>query len=287
MPYLTQLADVARRTGYPVTEVAGWKSRGHGPQPAVDGIVCHHTAGPPAGGDYPSLAVVRDGRPGLDGPLSQFGLGRSGRIYVIAAGRCWHNAPSTSTRHDNSSSLGIEAENDGHQPWPPAQLDAYHRLCTELCKELRLPASVVKGHKEVNASKPDPHSLNMNTFLAEVARLMKEDDMPTAKEIADAVYERLSHTVTEDVWAAKEGILAPGQKIDPRTALRQVWAYGKDGYHRQREVLARLDAQNATIRELVGALAQRDGEIDVEALVHRIEVAISGITVRLDVNDSA
>jgi hypothetical protein len=77
MPYLTQLADVARRTGYPVTEVKGWEDRGHGPQPSVQGIVCHHTAGPAAGGDYPSLAVVRSGRPGLDGPLSKFGLGRS------------------------------------------------------------------------------------------------------------------------------------------------------------------------------------------------------------------
>jgi hypothetical protein len=42
--------------------------------------------------------------------LAQYGLGRSGTIYVIAAGRCWHNAPSTSPLHDNSPSIGIEAE---------------------------------------------------------------------------------------------------------------------------------------------------------------------------------
>jgi hypothetical protein len=173
MPYLTQLADVARRTGHPVTEVTGWKSRGHGPQPEVQGIVCHHTAGPAGGGDYPSLRVVRDGRPGLDGPLSQFGLGRSGRIYVIAAGRCWHNAPSTSTRHDNSSSLGIEAENNGSQAWPEVQLDAYRRLCAELCREFGLPASRVKAHREVNTSKPDPHHVDMNAFRAAVAALIK------------------------------------------------------------------------------------------------------------------
>ncbi|MEV4383906.1 peptidoglycan recognition family protein [Streptosporangium sp. NPDC049644] len=235
----------------------------------------------------PSPAVVRDGRPGLDGPLSQFGLGRSGRIYVIAAGWCWHNAPSTSARHDNSSSLGIEAENDGRQPWPSVQLDAYRKLCARLCEEFRLPASVVKGHKEVNTAKPNPHSINMNTFRAEIARLIARDDMPTAKEIADAVYERFTHTVPADVWAAREKILDPGQKVDPRTAFRQIWAYTKDGYARDREILARLDAQNATIRELAGALAQRDGEIDVEALVRRIEAAISGITIRLDVNDHA
>ncbi|QFY15017.1 hypothetical protein GBF35_49490 [Nonomuraea phyllanthi] len=182
MPYLTQLADVARRVGVPVTEVAGWKTRGHGPQPEVQGIVCHHTAGPAGGGDYPSLAVVRDGRPGLDGPLSHFGLGRSGHIYVIAAGRCWHNAPSTSPRHDNSSSIGIEAENDGRQPWPEAQKAAYIRLCAELCREFALPASRVKAHREVNTSKPDPHSIDMNAFRRAVAALLDGGTSPSWTE---------------------------------------------------------------------------------------------------------
>ncbi|MFD0691628.1 peptidoglycan recognition protein family protein [Actinomadura fibrosa] len=192
MPYLTQLAAVARRTGFPVTEVSGWKGRGHGPQPSVQGIVAHHTAGASGGGDYPSLAVVRDGRPGLDGPLSHFGLGRSGRIYVIAAGRCWHNAPSTSAYHTNSASLGIEAENDGRQAWPDVQLDAYKLLCAELCKEFGLPASRVKGHKEVNTEKPDPHSINMTAFRADVARLIEGDDLPLSqddlKKIRDIVW---------------------------------------------------------------------------------------------------
>ncbi|UBU11591.1 peptidoglycan recognition protein family protein [Nonomuraea gerenzanensis] len=172
MPWLVQLAEVARRTGCPVTEVPGWRTRGHGPQPEVQGIVCHHSAGPSAGGDYPSLRVVRDGRADLAGPLSQFGLGRSGRIYLIAAGRCWHNAPSTSGYHDNSSSIGIEAESDGRQPWPEVQLDAYRKLCAELCREFGLSVARVKGHKEVNRSKPDPHSINMNDFREEIAAIL-------------------------------------------------------------------------------------------------------------------
>jgi hypothetical protein len=194
VPYLTQLVDVARRTGYPVSIVGGWQDRGHGPQPAVEGIVCHHTAGATAGGDYPSLAVVRDGRTGLPGPLSHFGLGRSGRIYVVAAGRCWHNAPSTSSNHTNSASIGIEAENDGRQPWPAAQLDAYKRLCAELCREFGLPASRVKAHREVNTGKPDPHSVDMTAFRADVARLIEGDDMPLSdadlKKIYDTVWRR-------------------------------------------------------------------------------------------------
>ncbi|TMS00200.1 N-acetylmuramoyl-L-alanine amidase [Nonomuraea basaltis] len=167
MPYLTQLAKVARRTGCPVTEVSGWKTRGHGPQPEVDGVVCHHTAG------WNDMHVVRDGRPGLDGPLSHIWLRRDGRIFIVAAGRCWHNAPSLSLGHTNSRSIGIEAENDGRTAWPKVQLDAYKRLCAELCREFGLPVSTVKGHKEVNSSKPDPHSINMTSFRKDVAALLK------------------------------------------------------------------------------------------------------------------
>ncbi|MFN2636925.1 MAG: N-acetylmuramoyl-L-alanine amidase [Gemmatimonadaceae bacterium] len=281
MPYLTNLATVARRTGFPVVECPGWESRGHGPQPVVKGVVCHHTAG------RDDMHVVRDGRPGLDGPLSQFWLEHTGRIFVVAAGLCWHNAPSTSPNHTNSNSLGIEAENDGRSPWPEVQLDSYRRLCAAICEEFKLPASAVKGHKEVNTAKPDPHSINMNAFRADVARFIAgEDDMPTAKEIADAVYERMSHTVPGDVWAAREGILEAGQKIDPRTAFRQIWAYGKDGYFVQREILAKLTAQNATIKTLADALAAQDGAVDVDALIGRIRSEIEKVTVRLDVPDS-
>ncbi|MFI6497192.1 N-acetylmuramoyl-L-alanine amidase [Nonomuraea typhae] len=181
MPWLTQLADVARATGFPVTEVGEWKTRGHGPQPSVQGVVCHHTAG------WNDRNVVVHGRPGLDGPLSHIWLQHTGRIWVVAAGRCWHNAPSTSGHHTNSASIGIEAENDGHTPWPQVQLDAYEALCAELCREFGLPASRVRAHREVNKAKPDPHSINMTTFRAHVAQQItspgtpieqQEDDVP-------------------------------------------------------------------------------------------------------------
>ncbi|WP_433435591.1 peptidoglycan recognition protein family protein [Nonomuraea sp. CA-141351] len=219
MPYLTQLADVARSTGSPVTEVAGWKTRGHGPQPEVQGIVCHHTAGPAGGGDYPSLAAVRDGRPGLDGPLSHFGLGRSGHIYVIAAGRCWHNAPSTSPYHDNSSSIGIEAENNGTQPWPDAQKDAYIRLCAELCREFGLPASRVKAHREVNTSKPDPHSIDMNDFRAAVAARIEGKLSWTEEIVKDLPMIRLGDD-NYDVKTVRGCLFARGRV--PVSAYEQV-----------------------------------------------------------------
>lgn len=196
MPWLTKLAEVARRTGFPVIESPGWKTRGHGPQPAVKGIVCHHTAG------RNDMHIVRDGRPGLDGPLSQFWLKHDGTIYVIAAGRCWHNAPSTSAYHTNSNSIGIEAENNGREPWPDIQLRAFKALCAELCKEYKLTASRVKGHKEVNRSKPDPHTISMAAFRVDVAELMAGDDLQMNK---DQVFEAVWYNDRMPVpWGTKE-----------------------------------------------------------------------------------
>ncbi|MBO3751518.1 CHAP domain-containing protein [Streptosporangiaceae bacterium NEAU-GS5] len=105
-----------------------------------------------------------------------------------------------------------------------------------------------------------------------------EDDMAAIDDIAEAVYKRLTGTVTDDLWAAREGLFKAGDKVDPRTALRQIWAYGKDSYAQSRAILARLDAQDATIR----ALASRDGAVDVEALLARIREEIGSITVHLD-----
>lgn len=112
----------------------------------------------------------------------------------------------------------------------------------------------------------------------------EEDDVALSaadiKKISDAVYERFTHKVTEDVWAYKAGILDLDQRVDPRTALRQIWAYGKDGYHRDRDILVGLEGLTAAVKELA---ASRDGDLDVDAFMARITEAIEGVTVRLDV----
>ncbi|MFI7630286.1 CHAP domain-containing protein [Microbispora rosea] len=118
-----------------------------------------------------------------------------------------------------------------------------------------------------------------------IAGIFKPDyegeDMPSAKEVADAVYDRLTGTVTKDVWAAREGILDVGQKLDPKTAFRQIWAYSKDGYAQSRAIRAELGALNAAVKTLADALAQRDTAIDADALVERIRQEISNVVVHL------
>jgi hypothetical protein len=179
MPYLTNLADVARSGGLNVVEVINWKTRGHGAQTSVKKIVCHHTGGPPTG-DMPSLNTVVNGRPDLAGPLSHFTISRSGIVYVVAAGQCWHTGAVLRPEYGNPYAIGIEAEGTGKDPWPEAQMIAYVKLCAVLCVAFGLKASDVLGHKEICSPvgrKPDPN-FDMGTFRVRVEGAINNHGAP-------------------------------------------------------------------------------------------------------------
>lgn len=170
MPYLTNLAAIARSTGLPVVEQLGWQTRGHGGMIGVKTIVAHHTAGP-ATGNAPSLSVVQNGRPDLSGPLAHFVLGRDGTVFVVAAGQCWHTGATWKTDQSNAYAIGIEAEATGTSSWPEVQLDAYARLCRALCTAFGLGVDRVQGHKEIcspTGRKTDPN-FDMGAFRGRVA----------------------------------------------------------------------------------------------------------------------
>lgn len=175
----TFLADVLRAAGLNVVEHSGWETRGRGPMLSINGIIAHHTAGPPApkGGPTPSLNLVLNGRPDLAGPLSQLYLARDGTFHVLAAGRCNHaGLGHWRAISGNSTSLGIEAENagDGHDPWPAVQMDAYARGVAAILKHLGLTADDCCGHKEFatpKGRKVDP-SFDMVAFRAIVRQYL-------------------------------------------------------------------------------------------------------------------
>jgi hypothetical protein len=203
MTLYKQLANVARRTGYPVVEVKGWETRTR-PQPMSDirTITCHHTANGGATGDYPSYTTVLRGRGAdLPGPLAQYGIGRSGTIYVFAAGSANHAGESRSVDYEKTHAIGIEAEAEGTPgadgDWPEVQMDAYARLCRQLMREFGLSIDAVKGHKETCAPvgrKSDP-SFSMNDFRDRVRSVgisavdieLGDDDMEP-QAVADSVW---------------------------------------------------------------------------------------------------
>ena len=86
---LTWLPEVLKNAGLKVAEDPGWEDRGTREIGTINGVMCHHTAGPNTG-NMPSLRIVREGRSNLRGPLSQLCLGRDGTFFVVAAGRANH-----------------------------------------------------------------------------------------------------------------------------------------------------------------------------------------------------
>jgi len=173
MPYLTQLADVARRTGFPVVEEAGWRSRGHGSMSQVRSVIAHHDAANHRPNQFNT--VIRDGHSTLAGPLSHYAIRRDGTIHVVAAGLCYHAGTNNNgALYNNQYSIGIEAANRGTgEPWPRVQLDAYEALCAALCREFGLGPERVRGHREIAPTrKIDPAGIDMNWFRSAVARRM-------------------------------------------------------------------------------------------------------------------
>ena len=178
----SRILRAVKASGLPYTEVSGWKTRGHGDLKAVKTIIAHHTATPRSfkkSSDYPTMGVVRDGRAGLRGPLAQLGLGRSGRVYLIAAGLAYHAGRVRTTSYTNAYSIGIEAEG-AMEAWPKQQYDAYVRLCAALRNEF---GATVEGHKTVCSPpgrKVDP-SFNIATFKRDVEAARKQPSKPAPK----------------------------------------------------------------------------------------------------------
>jgi hypothetical protein len=191
------LADEMRSWGLDVVEVAGWQARGKDNlDPKV--VVCHHTASRRTAGDMPSLEVLIKCRSDVVGPLSQVGLARSGKVYVIASGTSnnagtggWQGV--TGNRH----TFGIEAENDGvGEPWPQVQVDAYHRIVAGLCRRGLIPVGMVCGHKEWTTRKIDPAGIDMDEFRAAVTQLLNPPEEHPFMALTDAEQEELLVRVT-------------------------------------------------------------------------------------------
>lgn len=183
---VTWLADALRAEGVKVQEHPGWRTRG-GDLGQVQGVICHHTAGPTRG-NAPSLSTCVNGRPDLPGPLAQIVLARDGTAIVIAAGKANHaGAGGWRGVTGNAHVLGIEAENTGRgEPWGANQMEAYVRCCAAICRHEHLSAAAVCAHREwAPRRKPDPAGIEMAGFRARVqARLQGPVDRNAGRRYA-------------------------------------------------------------------------------------------------------
>lgn len=184
MPRITWLAKVLRDAGLKVAEEDGWKTRGRASFGPVKGIIAHHTAGS-RNRNMPSLRIVRDGRAGLRGPLSQLCLGRDGTFFVVAAGKANHAGRGSwqGISNGNTSFIGIEAENTGvanDLPWPEVQMDAYRRGVAAILTHIKARPIMVCGHKEFAPRRKIDPTFNMGTFRMQVEEIMNGTARPPA-----------------------------------------------------------------------------------------------------------
>ncbi|HJP97965.1 MAG TPA: N-acetylmuramoyl-L-alanine amidase [Rhodanobacteraceae bacterium] len=110
-----------------------------------------------------SLETLRTANSG--GPVSaHYLIGRDGHIYQLVSDvdRAWHAGGGRwGTITDvNSASIGIEIDNNGHVPFPPAQIGSLIRLLTDLTTRWDIPRAQIIGHEDMApARKDDPGPL--------------------------------------------------------------------------------------------------------------------------------
>ena len=220
------LPDALRDEGVTVVEHPGWQTRGNATF-APRGVVCHHTGGP-AHGDAPSLGTCVAGRSDVPGPLCHVVLARSGRAIVIASGRANH-AGKGGWRGlvGNTAVFGIEAEHTGNprDPWPAAQIDAYHRVVAAMCRGgagvAPIPTSMICAHRErAPGRKPDPVGIDMNAFRSTVADLLSHP--PTTTEDDDMTPEDRQLLQSARDEAAAAGLRA--QELEGKVDRLLAWA---------------------------------------------------------------
>lgn len=175
---IRRVADRLKSWGVPVAFHPEWEdwSRPIPHNPRV--VRNHHTATRGYDWDYPSLDLVHDGRPDLNGPLAQWGIGRhTGTVYVIADGTANDGGPGEwNGISGNSQGWGIEMENDGvGEEWGPEIRRSALLLNVALCLETPIDPDNCVEHYEWSIYKIDRANFgDPDDFRAEVRRLVDQ-----------------------------------------------------------------------------------------------------------------
>jgi N-acetylmuramoyl-L-alanine amidase len=148
---LSACAPVPQRAGIP-TE---WLASPNFNERKPDFVILHHT----------SDDTVEQALRSLANPLREVSahylIARDGRIIQLVdeRARAWHAGESKwgADTDINSASLGIELDNNGHEPFPEVQIAALLRLLADIEARYHIPAANFLGHADVAPGrKTDP-----------------------------------------------------------------------------------------------------------------------------------
>lgn len=147
------------------------------------GVMAHHTASSTTSSTDASRRVVRYGRAGIPGPLSQVFVCRDATVDFLSFGRAnhagaggpWRTVPEDS---GNRYLVGVEVDNNGvNEPYPARQLHAARLVYAALLIALKKDPTWLIGHKEWTTRKIDPR-LDMAAERAAVSALIREKTAP-------------------------------------------------------------------------------------------------------------
>lgn len=131
----------------------------------------------------PTRNVLINGRKGLQGPLSQLGGARDGKIHVFAAGRANHAGkmsgagPTYAGQDGNTVAIGLEIDTDGSQKIPVRQYRAAIRAAAAVLRHYKRDASWALGHAETSVTgKWDPgeggRTVNLDEWRRDLAECL-------------------------------------------------------------------------------------------------------------------
>lgn len=186
------LVDVAREVGVPFVDMAGRVGRGRD-MASIDAIVWHETVTPLTTTAKRVAELLRDGRPGLAGPLAQIGPDRAGTIWLPADGRCNHNG--FGRYGNNTIALEFFGPGDGTR-LTDVQYDAGLRMTAGTLRRAGLGLDRLVDHKTTDpARKIDLVGVRLDNVRAACAlHMLAQAGWPPARPAAPTSA-RTSHTM--------------------------------------------------------------------------------------------
>lgn len=208
------LEDVLRPVlGGRLKALPDWENYGHGDFGNIWGVMVHHTGNAAA-----DAMSIRNGRPDLDGPLSNLHIAQDGTVTIVAAGVCWHagagSYPGIPTDGGNQVLIGIEcawprdtsitAATQTRERWPDAEIIAMRDTVAAILNRLKFASDRVIAHKEyagARQGKWDPGNLDMAWFRREVAKAQRGDFL-TAQPMKPQQFPRdwTDRQLLEAIW---------------------------------------------------------------------------------------
>jgi len=155
-------APLPQRAGIP-TE---WRASPNYNERKPNFVILHYTGDATAA---QALATLTDPARSVS---AHYLIARDGSIQQLVDERmrAWHAGESRwgSTRDLNSASIGIELDNNGREPFDPAQIASLLRLLRDIVDRYQIPSENILGHGDIAPRrKPDPGALFPWAALAE------------------------------------------------------------------------------------------------------------------------